>query len=244
MAMWNEARHERPAATNRFRDVLVMAIFSLAALAAAFAVVQYLHAERKEQASSTAPTTRAETVASVAPQQAESARPSVQALLPAIEAGSEAQSALRADLQRVRGELKAAIGRISELEDAVEELQAASARDPQPEPETPATSRAEPRASSNAAPAAPPTRDAVNRASKKAAQVEGEDVGIGEGETVRYLVQSGDRAAKIAKRHCLSLADLQRLNPDIRDLNALGAGQPLSVEDRCVTSPQDRAAAD
>jgi LysM repeat protein len=57
-------------------------------------------------------------------------------------------------------------------------------------------------------------------------------------------VQAGDSAAKVASRHCLSLADLLRLNPAVQDPNTLAVGQALSVEARCVTSATDRAAAE
>jgi len=243
MATWNEqtTRYGRPASANRFRDFLVMATFSLAALVAAFAVVQYLHANRTEPASSTAP---AETAAPVAPQP-ESARASMQALALAMDAQAQPRSELRADLERVRGELEAAIARISELEDAVRELQAAPAPDPQPESDARPISRADPSAGSGAAPAAQPTRDDGNAASKnEAARVQAEDVAPSQGETMRYSVRPGDTAAKIAKGHCLSLADLLRLNPDVRDPNALSIARVLSVEDRCVTDSKDRAAAD
>lgn len=244
MNTWNAVDYERHAATNRLRDLLVMAVFSLAALAAAFVVVQYLHTDRKETESSAAPKTAAEAVAYLPPRQTESAEAPMLALVPAMEVQAEAQSSVRAELQRVRGELGAAVERISKLEHTVEELQAVPARDPRPEPETPALSRAEPPLSSKAAPAAPPSRDDANETREKTEQVMGEDVAQGGGQTLRYLVERGDRAAEIAKRHCLSLADLQRLNRDVRDLNALGVGQILSVEDRCVSDRKDRAAAD
>ena len=219
-----------------------MAAFSLAALAAAFVLVQYLHANRMAPGSATVP---AEPPAPIAPAQGESGGAPIPSPAPAPDLEAQDRSELlRADLERVRGDLKAAFARISELEDAVRELQAAPAHNPQPEPEAPAISRMEPSARLGAEPAAQLSRgDGKGASTHDAAEVKGEHVATSYGEKMRYVVQSGDTAGKIAKTHCLPLADLGRLNPHVQDLNALGVSQALALEDRCIRKSKERAVA-
>jgi LysM repeat protein len=238
MATWNETRYERPAPVNRLRDFLVMGVFSLAALAAAFAFVQLKYADgNTDPASSRGPV---EASARVPPSQAVSAQKSMQ---PAAEA--QALSEVRTELGRVRGEIEAAMARISELEAAVQELQAAPAHDRRADPDARPLSRAEPPAGADATTAVQPARADANEVSTRdESHVKGEDIAPSESKEIRYIVQAGDSAAKVASRHCLSLADLLRLNPAVQDPNTLAVGQALSVEARCVTSATDRAAAE
>ena len=105
--------------------------------------------------------------------------------------------------------------------------------------------RRSPRPAAVAEVAAQPARDDRNGASRKdAAEVEGEQVAPSRGATTRYVVRSGDTMGGIAGDHCLALADLQRLNPEVRDPRALRVDQALAVEDRCLTATKGRAAAD
>jgi cell envelope opacity-associated protein A len=238
MATWNQpmTHYERPAPTNRMRDFLVMAAFSLAALGAAFAFVQFKYAD--------GPTKYLEPEAPASSMRAAAtAPPAAPPTAAAREVESRALSELRADLELTRGDLTAAVARIDELETALQELQAAQLREPRPEPDAPAVSRAEPTVASSAEVAAYEAQGYGSRADTDAGAEE-KEIAAGDGAAERYVVEGGDTLAKIASDHCLPLADLLRLNPDVRDPKALRVGQDLAVEDRCVDDPKGRAAAE
>jgi len=192
MATWNAemTRCERPAPASRLRELLVMAAFSLVALAAAWAFVQHWPADRTESAQSETP---AATTAATAPPQAQSARTSEQSPAPAAGAEAQALSEARDDLERTRDDLAAAVARIRELEGAVQELQAAPAPYRRAEPDALAISRAEPSAGSDAEPATQPApADGNGTSNKEAPQVEGEEVVPNDGKEPQYAVQNGN----------------------------------------------------
>lgn len=236
-------RYERPRPVHRFRDFLVVLAFSLAALGAAFAFVQLRYTDGSAERSSDA---SIQPSASAMPREGESAPEPVpentQSTPPQAAPGeARALAEMRSELDRVQGDLQAAIARIGELEAVVLELQAAAARGAREEPDPQAGQESEKTVDPEAAPAAEPTRAVTGK--KQPVQLDGENIPASQEQT-EYVVQSGDTLARIADIHCLALSDLLRLNADLRDPNALRVGQSLSVEDRCVAKSNSRAAAD
>jgi N-acetylmuramoyl-L-alanine amidase len=55
-----------------------------------------------------------------------------------------------------------------------------------------------------------------------------------------YTVQKGDTIIKIASKHNLSIADLAKLNPQIKDLNKIYAGDTLIMEEPKRTSLEEK----
>lgn len=197
MITWNQqmTRYERSAPASRLRDFLVMAIFSLGALVAAWAFVQYWPAARTQSAQSETPVA---TAAATAPPQAQSAPTSEPSPAPAADAQTQALSEARDDLEQARDDLAAALARMSEIEDVLQELRAAPAPDGRAEPGATVDSLAERSASSNAAPATEPaSADRDHASNKKATRIEGEKVVPNPGEEVQDLVQDD---AKLADR--------------------------------------------
>ena len=240
MATWNEqtTRYERPASTNRVRDFLVMAAFSLAALVAAFTFVQFKYADGQFKEAGLTASARLEPPA-------EPAAPDAPPTALAEEEESQTLSEMRAELERTRGSLEAAVARIDQLDTAFRELQVAQAQDPGAEPIPPATARTEPPAAPSVALAALRSRGYRDRAGAKGeAQQARKEIASSDGAEDAYVVKHGDTLAKIASDHCLPLSDLLRLNPEVRDPRALRIDQKLVVEDRCVSDPKDRAAAE
>jgi LysM repeat protein len=228
-------RYARPAPTSRLRDFLVMAGFSLAALAAAFALVHFKYGGGKAELRSI-PAAEPATQTAAPPEESAKALPPPAAPAP----DAQALSKMRADLERVRGDLEAANARISKLNETVQKLQAAPTPDRGAKTDAPALSRAEPSTRGVAQTAGEPTGKGET---KKDAAPEREQRTSAQAQSVQYVVHRGDTLAKIADDFCLPLADLLRLNQAVRDPKTLHVDQVLLIEDRCVAKPRGRAVA-
>lgn len=60
------------------------------------------------------------------------------------------------------------------------------------------------------------------------------------GSSPDYTVEKGDNLSKIAQKHQLSLDELMKLNPDIRDANKISVGQQIKTG-KSVSKPQNSA---
>lgn len=55
-----------------------------------------------------------------------------------------------------------------------------------------------------------------------------------------YTVQKGDTLTKIASDNNLSMTELAKLNPQIKDLNKIYAGETINIEEPKRTSPEEK----